>query len=93
MKIKQQVNELQEIEQLIKSMSNELELYRSLIERYRLKHGIFIQDGVVEISDDIDYHIGFDVKSEVVTLSSHELEKLGIIPRFKKIKEKYRELI
>lgn len=92
MKIKQQVNELQEIEQLIKQMFNELEIYRIIIERYRLMHGNLIQVGSVEVSDDIDFSVE-KINGKDVTLGAFNFERLSLNPRFKSIKQKYNELI
>lgn len=93
MKIKQQVSELQEIEQLIKQMFNELEIYRSIIERYRLKHGGSIKGGIVELSDDIDFGVVRHGKEDNATLEVYNFEKFRIKAKFKSIKEQYQKLI
>lgn len=92
MKIKQQVSDLQEIEYLIKQMFNEIEIYRIIIERYRLKHGDSIEGGLVEVSDDIDFSVE-KINGKDVTLGAFNFERLSLNPRFKSIKQKYNELI
>jgi len=75
-------------------MFNELELYRSIIERYRLKHGDIIQGGKVKIDDSIDFRLVSETSNRNEKIKQIDAVKLGFKKSsFQQIKEKYNDLI
>jgi len=89
-KLRESVNTLKEVEELLGMMSQEIYTLRNIVARYHLKYGEDIKDGVLEVPDTIS----FDIKSDddgcycVV----HDYENLRITSNYKRILTKIDKL-
>ena len=91
-KLIEQVQILRDTEVLLAKMIIEIDTLRNILKRYHLRHGEEIEDGTVNISDNICFYLKKDTDSKFLCRMIDNKE-LGLSSNYQDIKKGLNKLI